>query len=87
MISRLMKQNLNLKVTILLFFFALVKTLKKSPEILGKELGEHLVKTYPDFFSGYNVIKGFLNLEINCRLTISYKMSFEDVNFGKKAEL
>src|SRR6185437_14048019 len=45
--------------------FALVKSLKKSPESLGKELGEKLLNDYPDFFSGYNVIKGFLNLEIS----------------------
>ena len=37
--------------------FALVKALKKSPEILVNELGEHLIKNYPDFFSAYNVIK------------------------------
>jgi arginyl-tRNA synthetase len=44
--------------------FALVKTLKKSPEALGKELGESLVTTYPTLFSGFNLIKGFLNLQI-----------------------
>lgn len=44
--------------------FALVKVLKLSPEKLGTTLGEHLIKIYPDFFSGFNVIKGFLNLEI-----------------------
>jgi arginyl-tRNA synthetase len=44
--------------------FDLVKTLKKSPEVLGKELGDALLKKYPDFFSSYNVIKGFLNLKI-----------------------
>ena len=66
--------------------FALVKTLKKSPEALGNELGENLLKTNPGFFSGYNVIKGFLNLEIHDdQLTTLLQNSYQDVNFGKKA--
>lgn len=44
--------------------FALVKTLKKSPEALGKELGDSLTAKVPHLVSGYNVIKGFLNLVI-----------------------
>jgi arginyl-tRNA synthetase len=66
--------------------FALVKTLKKSPEALGNELGENLLKTNPGFFSGYNVIKGFLNLEINDdQLTALLQNNYEDLDFGKKA--
>ena len=65
--------------------FALVKTLKKSPEILGKELGEHLMKSYPDFFSFFNVIKGFLNLTItDAQLTKILSGNFNDKCFGKK---
>jgi arginyl-tRNA synthetase len=45
--------------------FALVKKLKRSPEVLGKELGSHLTTEYPQYFSSYNVIKGFLNLTIS----------------------
>src|SRR5687768_3378929 len=45
--------------TVLLF--ALTKQLKKSPEQIGKELGEKLNATYTHLFSAYNVIKGFLN--------------------------
>ena len=66
--------------------FALVKTSKKSPEALGNELGENLLKTNPGFFSGYNVIKGFLNLEIHDdQLTTLLQNSYEDLDFGKKA--
>jgi arginyl-tRNA synthetase len=66
--------------------FALVKTLKKSPETLGKELGEQLLKDRPDFFSGYNVIKGFLNLTIaDEQLTLVLEENYNDENFGKKA--
>jgi len=44
--------------------FAFVKNLKKSPEILGNELGRILTKKNSTLFSGFNVIKGFLNLSI-----------------------
>lgn len=44
--------------------FAFVKQLKKSPDALGQELGEYLVNQHKDLFSGFNVIKGFLNLSI-----------------------
>jgi arginyl-tRNA synthetase len=65
--------------------FALVKTLKKSPEALGNELGEHLIKNYPGFFSAFNVIKGFLNLQItDAQLTNLLQENFDNENFGKK---
>ena len=44
--------------------FAFVKQLKKSPDALGQELGTVLVADHPELFSGFNVIKGFLNLSI-----------------------
>ena len=44
--------------------FALVKQLRKSPEDLGRELGAHLTANHEHLFSGYNLIKGFLNLSI-----------------------
>ncbi len=65
--------------------FALVKTLKKSPETLGKELGEQILKDHADFFSGFNVIKGFLNLTIaGQQLTSLLQENYNDENFGKK---
>ena len=48
--------------TIVLFSF--VKSLRKSPEALGNEIGEYLVANNGSLISGYNVIKGFLNLVI-----------------------
>ena len=66
--------------------FALVKTLKKSPEVLGNELGEQILKDHPNFFSGYNVIKGFLNLTIaDLQLSLLLQENYRDENFGKKA--
>ncbi|GAA4035875.1 arginine--tRNA ligase [Hymenobacter glaciei] len=43
--------------------FALTKALGKGPEQIGQALGEWL-KTNEPRVSGYNVVKGFLNLEI-----------------------
>jgi arginyl-tRNA synthetase len=47
-----------------LVLFTLVKSLRKSPEQLGKELGEHLVAGNAQLFTSFNVIKGFLNLVV-----------------------
>ncbi|MEP7279172.1 MAG: arginine--tRNA ligase [Bacteroidota bacterium] len=44
--------------------FSLLKKLKKASDALGQELGAHLAAQHPEIFSGYNVIKGFLNLVI-----------------------
>jgi arginyl-tRNA synthetase len=66
--------------------FSLVKRLKKSPETLGIELGDYLIKNYADFFSGYNVIKGFLNLKItDSKLNTLLKENYRNENFGKKS--
>jgi arginyl-tRNA synthetase len=65
--------------------FALVKTLKKSPENLGKELGEYLLKNYAGLFSSFNVIKGFLNLQITeSELTSLLEKNYNNKLFGKK---
>ncbi len=66
--------------------FALLKPLKKSPEILGNELGKHLLKNNAGFISGYNVIKAFLNLNISDEFLISFlTKNYNDVCFGKKS--
>ena len=65
--------------------FSLVKSLKLSPDMIGNQLGEHLVKNYPQFFSAFNIIKGFLNLTV----TDSYwaallDSNYNDICYGKK---
>ncbi len=64
--------------------FSLVKSLKKSLEVLGNELGEKLIKDHSTIFSQYNVLKGFLNLTItdNYLLNLLNK-NYNDVCFGK----
>ncbi|UAY51195.1 arginine--tRNA ligase [Ferruginibacter albus] len=65
--------------------FALVKQLKKSPEGLGKEIGEHIIQSNPDLFSSFNVIKGFLNLSVADNYWADFLQSnFNNEAFGKK---
>ncbi|WP_312768471.1 arginine--tRNA ligase [Epilithonimonas sp.] len=47
--------------------FPLVKQAKKSPDVIGNELGEE-VKNQIDFVENLNVVKGFLNLKIKDQL-------------------
>lgn len=67
--------------TIVLFSF--VKQLKKSPEQLGKELGEAMVKNNPELFKSYNVIKGFLNLLVDDSYWLNVlRSSYNNKQFG-----
>jgi len=67
--------------TIVLFSF--VKQLKKSPEQLGKELGETLVRNNPELFKSHNVIKGFLNLLIDDSYWLNVlQTSYTNKQFG-----
>lgn len=65
--------------------FALVKTLKKSPEALGQELGAKLVAANPTLFSAFNVIKGFLNLTVTENYWIQFlQTSHKNAGYGQK---
>jgi len=66
--------------------FGLVKSLQLSPDTIGNQLGEYLVKNYPHLFTAHNIIKGFLNLTV----ADSYWMevlqkNYTDACYGKKA--
>jgi arginyl-tRNA synthetase len=47
-----------------LVVFPLLRFSKNTPEKTGEKIGQYLVENYP-FVSGFNVIKGFLNLVIS----------------------
>src|SRR5271168_2236651 len=65
--------------------FSLIKQLKKSPEVLGNELGEYLVKNNSALFSSYNIIKGFLNLTVTDNYWIHFlEENYRNDSFGKK---
>ncbi len=55
-----------------LVLFGFVKTIKKSPDELGNAIGNYLLEKHPELFSGYNIIKGFLNLTIANPYWISF---------------
>jgi len=54
--------------------FPLVKLAKKSPDVLGNELGEELKKL--NVVENYNVVKGFLNLSVN---NSSFVQNFKEI--------
>lgn len=65
--------------------FSLVKQLKKSPDAIGNELGQKLISDNPELFSGFNLIKGFLNLSIdNSYWTGILTRHVRDESYGNK---
>ncbi len=65
--------------------FSLVKPLKRSSEALGNELGQALVKAFPELIGGFNVIKGFLNLTIADSRWLSFLTeNYDRPEFGRK---
>jgi len=65
--------------------FSLVKSLKLSPNDIGNQLGEHLVKSYPQVYTGFNIIKGFLNLTITNNYWIDLlNKNYNHNCYGKK---
>jgi len=68
-----------------LVLFAFVKQLKKSPEQLGNEIGENLLKNNQELFTAFNVIKGFLNLTISDKYWTGFlQTNHSSKNFGYK---
>jgi arginyl-tRNA synthetase len=66
--------------------FSLVKSLKKSPEALGAEIGNHLVHHHAALITGFNVIKGFLNLSVSDAYWLNLlNKNYKDICFGKKS--
>ncbi len=55
-----------------LVLFSFVKQLRKSPEQIGALLGENMVQQFPEMYTGFNVIKGFLNLVVTDAYWINY---------------
>ena len=67
--------------------FAFIKQLKKSPEVLGKEIGGWLVQQHPSMFSSFNIIKGFLNLVIADAYWVNFlQEQYSNHKFGIKEQ-
>jgi arginyl-tRNA synthetase len=66
--------------------FPYTKETKRSPEQLGQELGEFLLKNN-DQVSAFNVVKGFLNISLSNKFWLSYFVSVKDLaTVGYKKE-
>lgn len=50
--------------------FPFLKMSRKSPEVTATEIGEYLIANLPEI-SGFNVVKGFLNLSVDNRYWIN----------------
>jgi arginyl-tRNA synthetase len=71
--------------TVLLF--GLTKQLKKSPEQIGKDLGELLLTNQGSLISKYNVIKGFLNLSVADDHWLQFlTLHFANDDYGREPE-
>lgn len=62
--------------------FPLVKTLKKSPDVIAMELGDAFT-TQSDFVESFHVVKGFLNLKIKNNFFLDNFNATKE-NFDKK---
>jgi arginyl-tRNA synthetase len=62
--------------------FAFTRYVKKKPEDIGQELGQFVVDHNP-FVDGFNVIKGFLNLEVNVQYWLTFlQEAYDNDQFG-----
>jgi arginyl-tRNA synthetase len=62
-----------------LVVFQLLRFSKNTPEKTGENIGNYLLESFP-LVSGFNVVKGFLNIEISDKWWIEY---FADMSSGK----
>lgn len=63
-----------------LVLFGLAKTIGQAPDKIGESLGGELVKLYPSLFSGFQLVKGFLNLSLQDQ---QWLQAFDDQRLAK----
>jgi arginyl-tRNA synthetase len=65
--------------------FSLVKSIRISPEVIGDALGGYLISNYPELYSSFNIIKGFLNMSVTeTYWTELLKKNYNNTTYGKK---
>jgi arginyl-tRNA synthetase len=65
--------------------FSLLKKTGQNPAALGDQLGGALLQDHPELFTGFNIIKGFLNLDIADSYWLELlQAGFSDENFGQQ---
>jgi len=79
---QLQKTKKEFKGDFTLVVFPLLKLSGKNPESTANDLGAYLKEILPEL-AGFNVIKGFLNLEISSDYWLSFlKFASEEKNYG-----
>jgi arginyl-tRNA synthetase len=69
------------QVTLVVFPFT--KMSHKAPEATAQEIGERLMQRLPEVISGFNAVKGFLNLSISSKEWISILQEiYENPTYG-----
>ena len=67
--------------------FPMLRVVKGNPVSIGNQIGEFLVDNV-HLVSGFNVVKGFLNIEINASYYVDFLQSIKNVSdFGFETEL
>ncbi len=67
--------------------FSLVKKLKLSPDEIGNKLGNYLTEKFPQVYTDYNIIKGFLNLSVSDGYWIQLlQQRYQDTRYGLQPE-
>jgi len=63
--------------------FPLLKISKKNPERTANDIGSYIQQQL-DFVSGFNVVKGFLNIELSATFWLDFlAKEYDNENFGK----
>ncbi|MFZ4769410.1 MAG: arginine--tRNA ligase [Ferruginibacter sp.] len=63
--------------------FPLLKKTGQNPAALGEQLGNALVNGHPHLFTGYNIIKGFLNLHVADQFWLqTLQQNYKNENYG-----
>ncbi len=57
--------------------FPMLRVVKGNPAVIGEQVGQYLLDTI-DFVKGFNVVKGFLNIEISDRYYLEFFQSIKN---------
>jgi len=62
--------------------FPMLRVVKGNPAVIGEQVGQYLLDNV-DLIEGFNVVKGFLNIEISDRYYVDFFQNIkEDTNYG-----
>ncbi len=68
-----------------LVLFPFVKQLRQSPDAIGKAIGEKLLKEAPEIISGFETVKGFLNISVSEKVWIDFLTKNTGERYGYAA--